>query len=67
MNGDYPKVSEANAVGYGGLQRPSLTDRLSVERKTLEDRLEVIKKVQAGLQENPATADLLDLIARLGL
>lgn len=48
------------------VQRPSLTDRLSREKKDLERRLSEVNEVLDKLEANPEFAETMDAITKLG-
>lgn len=46
--------------------QPSLTERLELEREVLERRLEAINAALKTMEENPAVAETVNAIIKLG-
>lgn len=61
------KYPQAECVGQAiDAQRPSLTDRLTREKKDLERRLSEVNTVLEKLEANPEFAETMDAITKLG-
>jgi hypothetical protein len=45
---------------------PSLTEQMTMRKAQLEQQLEEVNKVLAGLEKNPEAAELFNAISRLG-